>query len=75
VRADSRLIGKTTNDIDLSADPGLSILGLVDNQGEELGGQAIAEGHCLLIRGDARDTRSFINNVEVPPQRLNDFQG
>ncbi|PXW28414.1 TrkA-C domain-containing protein [Paraburkholderia caballeronis] len=53
VRASSPLIGKLPGDIDVTPYPGLSVLGLLDDQDTELIGTAVAEGHHLLVRGDA----------------------
>ena len=64
VRAGSPLIGKTASDIDLSAYPGVSVLGLVDDQDAEVA-EHTAEGHNLLVRGDAQGVARLANDQHL----------
>ncbi|MEX3964043.1 SLC13 family permease [Paraburkholderia sp. EG286B] len=65
VRAGSPFIGKTAADIDLSQYPGLSVLGLMDEEDAELGGQAALEGQHLLVRGDAQVVSRLANDLHL----------
>jgi di/tricarboxylate transporter len=65
VRANSPLIGRIPNEMDLSPYPGVSVLGLVDDQDAELTGNAVAEGNNLLVRGDAKGVARLANDQHL----------
>ncbi|MGF6661323.1 di/tricarboxylate transporter [Paraburkholderia atlantica] len=65
VRAGSPLIGKTLDSIDLSQYPGISVLGLTDDEGAELAQKDASEGHHLLVRGDAQGVARLANDLHL----------
>ncbi|NUY01348.1 SLC13 family permease [Paraburkholderia youngii] len=65
VRAGSPLIGKTLDGIDLSPYPGVSVLGLTDDEGAELAQKEASEGHHLLVRGDAQGVARLANDLHL----------
>ena len=66
VRAGSPFIGQTARDVDPSPYPGVSVLGLVDDQDAEIAdGAAAAEGHHLLVKGDAQGVARLANDLHL----------
>ena len=65
VRAGSPLIGKTADSLDLSPYAGVSVLGLVDENDAERGGNAAQEGDNLLVRGDAEGIARLANDLQL----------
>lgn len=65
VRAGSPFIGKSASGIDLSPYPGVSVIGLVDDQDAELANNAAAEGNNLLVRGDAKGVARLANDLHL----------
>ncbi|EEA03355.1 Citrate transporter [Burkholderia sp. H160] len=65
VRAGSPFIGKTADSIDLSPYPGVSVLGLTNDEGTELARKEASEGHHLLVRGDAQGVARLANDLHL----------
>ncbi|WP_154677961.1 hypothetical protein [Paraburkholderia nodosa] len=55
----------TAAGIDLSQYPGLSVLGLMDEEDEALGGQEAVEGQRFLVRGDAQVVARLANDLHL----------
>lgn len=65
VREGSPLIGKSASEVDLSSYPGVSVLGLVDDQDIERNGRAARAGDNLLVRGDAQGVARLANDQHL----------
>ncbi|HTH61096.1 MAG TPA: SLC13 family permease [Paraburkholderia sp.] len=65
VREHSPFIGKRAADIDLSAYPGVTVIGLVDDQDHELHDATAQAGNSLLVRGDANGVARLANDQQL----------
>jgi len=65
VRASSPLVGQNVHAIDVARYPGVSVLGLVDDQDTQLSARAAAEGDHVLVRGDAQGVARLASDLHL----------
>src|SRR5262245_6518951 len=65
VRATSPYVGMAPTAIDLSAFPGLQLVAVQDSSGAPLRRAQLAEGDCLLLRGDVEAIAAFAADTHI----------